>query len=150
MNPALFFIAFLGLFVLLNAYVSRRLISKLRYGKKTKLGLRVFLFINLLGMIGYMLGRYYLDVPNWLYFLFSIPIGVLFLLFCTAVFYDVLRVFLSKTPISISRRDFFKKSLDASALLMATSLSARSIYEASFIELEKISVKINDLKKSIK
>ncbi len=150
MNPILFFIAFLGIFILLNMYISKRLIAKLDLHSGTKLLLRVFLFINLLGMIGYMLGRYYIDIPNWLYFLFSIPIGLLFLLFCSAVIYDILRLILSKTTMSDSRRKFFKKSLDISSLALATTLSARSIYEARFIKLEKVSKKIKNLNQHYK
>ncbi|MCD4667063.1 MAG: metallophosphoesterase [Sulfurimonas sp.] len=150
MNPILFFIAFLGVFILLNMYISKRLIKKLDIKDKTKVYLRIFLIVNFFGIIGYMLGRYYLDIPNWLYFLFSIPIGLLFLLFCTAIIYDISRVVLTKVPISDSRRGFFKKSLDISSLLIATSLSARSIYEARFVKLEKVDIKIKNLKKSYK
>lgn len=150
MNPILFFIAFSSVFILLNMYISKRLIHKLDLSQKTKLYLRIFLVINYLGIIGYMLGRYYITVPNWLYFLFSIPIGILFLLFCTAIIYDISRVLLNKAPISDSRRKFFKKSLDISSLVVATSLSARAMYEAKFVKLEKVDVKIKDLKQAYK
>ena len=150
MNPILFFIAFLGVFILLNMYISKRLIKKLDIKDKTKVYLRIFLIVNFFGIIGYMLGRYYLDIPNWLYFIFSIPIGLLFLLFCTAIIYDISQVILTKVPISDSRRGFFKKSLDISSLLIASSLSARSIYEARFVKLEKVDIKIKNLKKSYK
>lgn len=146
MNPILFFIAFLGVFILLNMYISKRLIAKLDLSDRTKFSLRIFLVINLFGMIGYMLGRYYIDIPNWLYFLFSIPIGILFLLFCTAIIYDISRLILHYTPVSDSRRKFFKKSLDVSSIAVATSLSARSMYEAKFIQHEKVSVDIKNLK----
>ncbi|MEA2098512.1 MAG: metallophosphoesterase [Campylobacterota bacterium] len=150
MNPILFFLAFGGVFILLNIYISKRLIQKLDIQKQTQIYLRIFLVINFFGIIGYMLGRYYIDVPNWLYFLFSIPIGILFLFFCTAVIYDISRVILAKVPISQSRRKFFKKSLDISSLVIATSLSARAIYEARFVKLEKVQVKIKNLKKPYK
>lgn len=146
MNPILFFIAFLGVFILLNMYISKRLIAKLDLSDKTKFILRAFLVLNLFGMIGYMLGRYYIDIPNWLYFLFSIPIGVLFLLFCTAIIYDISRLILHYTPVSDERRKFFKKSLDVSSLAVASSLSARSMYEAKFVQHEKVPVKIKNLK----
>ena len=146
MNPSLFFIAFLGVFILLNMYISKRLIKKLDIKESTKKYLRIFLVVNFFGIIGYMLGRYYVDIPNWLYFLFSLPIGILFLLFCTAIIYDISRVLLSKVPISTSRRSFFKKSLDISSFIVASSLSARAIYEAKFLKLEKIEVTLKDLK----
>ncbi len=150
MNPILFFVAFSGVFILLNMYISKRLIQQLSINAKTKIYLRLFLVLNLFGIVGYMLGRYYLDIPNWLYFLFSIPIGILFLLFCTAIIYDISRVILNKTSLSDSRREFFKRSLDISSLVVASSLSARSIYEARDVKLEKVKIKIKELKQPYK
>ncbi len=97
-----------------------------------------------------MLGRYYIDFPNWLYFLVSLPIGILFLLFCTAIIYDISCVFLHHSPISQKRRNFFKRSLDISSFVVATSLSARSIYEAKHVNLERVNIKIKNLKKPYK
>ena len=150
MNPILFFIAFLGVFILLNMYISKRLIKKLDIRDSSKIYLRIFLVVNFFGIIGYMLGRYYVDIPNWLYFLFSLPIGILFLLFCTTIIYDISRVILSYSPISDSRRKFFKKSLDISSFIVASSLSVRSVYEARFVKLEKVDIKIKGLKKEYK
>ncbi|MBU0721117.1 metallophosphoesterase [bacterium] len=150
MNMLLFATAFLGVFILLNMYISKRLIAKLDAKQQTKKYLRIFLIVNFIGIIGYMIGRYYTNLPNWLYFLFSIPIGVLFLLFCTAVIYDVSRVLCSITPMSNSRRKFFKRSLDISALFAASALSAKSMYEARFVKLEKLTIKIKELKHSYK
>ena len=150
MNPIIFFIAFFTVFVLINLYISKRLIHKLDIKQKTKNYFRIFLVMNFFGIIAYMLGRYYIDFPNWLYFLVSLPIGILFLLFCTAIIYDIFRVFLQTIPLSDSRRDFFKKSLDISSLAIASTLSARSMYEAQFIKHEKVEVNIKNLKKSYK
>jgi predicted MPP superfamily phosphohydrolase len=150
MNPIVFFLALLGVFALLNMYISKRLISKLDFGNKTKLSLKIFLLINLVGIAGYLLTRYYIDVPNWLYFLFSIPIGILFLLFSTAVIYDISRITLHYTPISTKRRLFFKKSLDISALAIASGLSLKAMYEARHVELEKVNIKIKGLQKNYK
>lgn len=97
-----------------------------------------------------MLGRYYVDFPNWLYFLFSLPIGILFLLFCTAIIYDISRYILKKTPISKKRRDFFKRSLDITSLALASTLTAKSIYNARDIKLEYVNIDIKNLKKSYK
>ncbi|WP_324172834.1 metallophosphoesterase [Sulfurimonas sp.] len=150
MNPILFFAAFSGVFILLNMYISKRLITKLDIKQIYKRYLRIFLIVNFLGIIAYMIGRYYIDFPNWLYFIFSLPIGILFLLFCTAVIYDISRVLLHHSPISQKRRNFFKRSLDISSFVVATSLSARSIYEAKHVKLERVNVKIKNLKKPYK
>jgi len=150
MNPLLFFVVFLGVFSLLNFYISRRLISHLDVSPRMKFYFRVFLFVNLLGIVGYVLGRYIIDVPNWLYFLLSLPIGVLFLLFCTTLIYDISRVVLVRIPLSNARRNFFKKSLDVSSLVAATSVTSVAILEARFVELEKVDIKLKNLQKNYK
>ncbi|MBU1658232.1 metallophosphoesterase [bacterium] len=150
MNIILFAIAFLGVFSLLNMYISKRLIAKLDVKHQTKIYLRFFLLINFIGILGYMMGRYYTNMPNWLYFLFSIPIGVLFLLFCTAVIYDISRTFCFYAPMSDARRKFFKKSLDVSSLIVASALSARAMYEAKFVTLEQVKIQIRNLKQPYK
>jgi len=150
MNPILFFLAFGAVFILLNLYISKRLIAHLDISKKNKQYFRIFLLINFFGIIGYVLGRYYISYPDWLYFLFSLPIGLLFLLFCSALIYDLLRVVLNKSTLSDSRRSFFKKTLDASSLLIASSLNAKAIYNAQFIKLEKVEIKIKNLPKPYK
>lgn len=150
MKSILFFLAISGVFILINIYISRRFIHKLDISEKAKIIFRIFLVVNFFGIMGYILGRYYIDFPNWLYFLFSLPIGILFLLFCSAIIYDVLRVFLSKIPISDSRRNFFKKSLDISSVVVATSISGSAIYEARDIKLQKVNIKLKNLKKSYK
>ena len=150
MNYLLFFTAFISVFVLLNIYISKRLIAKLDISDKLKRYLRIFLLINLVGILCYMLARYYVNTPSWLYFLFSVPIGVLFLLFWSAVVYDISRVLLSFAPISESRRKFFKKSLDISSLVVASTLSIRALYEAKFIKIEKVEIAIKNLQESYK
>lgn len=150
MNPILFFIAFLGVFILLNMYISKRLIAKLDIKEKTKYYFRLFLLINLIGIICYMLGRYYVNIPNWLYFMFSLPIGVLFLLFCTAIIYDISRILLSFAPMYEPRRRFLKKSLDISSLAVASTLTLKATYEARFVQLEHVKVKIKNLARPYK
>jgi len=126
-------------------YISKRLISRLSISSKYKNYFRKFLYLNLFGIFLYALGRYYLEFPNWLYFLFSLPVGVLFLLFCTAILYDVFHLLLSFTPVQEERRKFFKRSLDIGAVATAVALTARSIYEARTVILEDKEIKIKNL-----
>ncbi len=150
MHPLLFTLVLLSAFSLLSYYIYKRLIKHLDISQKAKKSLKIFLYFNLFGILLYALGRYYIDFSNWLYFLFSLPIGVLFLLFCTALFYDVLRLLLHHTPLEAKRRKFFKSTLDASSFVVASSLTARSIYEAREVVLEKVNIKIPRLKKGYK
>jgi uncharacterized protein len=146
----LFVLALLGVFSLINMYISKRLIARLDIHLRYKRALKGFLLVNLFGVLAYVLGRYYVDIPNWLYFLFSLPIGILFLLFCSAIIYDISRMALFKTPMSHRRRNFFKRGLDVVSLVSATALSAKAIYNSRHIELEKIDVKIANLAKPYK
>ena len=148
MKSYLFFVAVLGVFALLNMYISKRFIQKLDISKKLQNYFRLFLLINFLGIFAYILGRYTFEYPQWLYFLLSLPMGVLFLLFCTTLFYDISQYFLRYIPMSDSRRNFFKKSLDISSLAIATSINARAIYEATHIKHESVEIKIKNLKES--
>jgi len=149
-NPLLFTVALLGVFALLNMYISKRFILHLDISKKHKRNFRFFLYDNLVGILFYALGRYYINVPGWLYFLFSLPIGILFLLFCTTLVYDISRVMLNYIPLSSTRRKFFKRSLDASSFAVASSLSLSAIYEAKHVEVENINIKIKKLKRPYK
>ena len=145
MRFILFASIFLTVFALLSFYISRRLISKLDISKSNKTLLNLFLVINFLGIIGYMFTRYLVSVPNELYFLFSLPIGIIFLLFITTLMYEVLS-HLPKITKDEKRRDFFKKSIDISSLVFATSLTTKAVYDARHIVIEKVNVKINNLK----
>ena len=146
MNLVIFSLIFLSVFSLINFYIHKRLIKKLDAGKSIKHSLDIFLLINFLGIVGYMFARYFVNIPNWLYFLLSVPIGVVFLLFCTALIYDISRIVLFRVPLSHSRRVFFKRSLDISSLSVAFILSAKAMVEARFIVSEKVDIKIKNLK----
>ncbi|MDQ7042809.1 MAG: metallophosphoesterase [Sulfurimonas sp.] len=150
MNPLLFILALLGVFSLLNIYIYKRLISRLSISERYKHYFKLFLHLNLFGIFLYTLGRYYVDFANWLYFLFSIPIGLLFLLFCTAILYDISHLFLSLTPLEKNRRKFLKNSLDIGAVATASLITARSIYEARTVVLEDKEIKIKNLQKPYK
>ncbi len=150
MNPLLFFVAFATLFMLINYYIYKRLIKHLYFSKKMKHLLSLFLFINYLGIILYAVAKYHVAIVNWLFFLASLSIGVLFLLFCTALFYDILRLSLAKIPMSHKRRNFFKKSLDISSIGLASTLSIAATYDARKVVHEKVQIKIKKLKKEYK
>jgi hypothetical protein len=97
---ALFGLAFTLVFVLLNVYIYRQLINKLNFSDKTKTFFRVFLLINFFGIVLYMVVRRSFDVSNVMYFLLSIPIGIIFLLFCITLIYNILNSVLIRLPIS--------------------------------------------------
>lgn len=139
---------FLTVMIILTILISRRFVRKLHFSKKTKLFINIFLGVNLLGVIGYMFARYNPSIPNWAYFLLSIPIGIIFVLFIATIFYEISSRILNVIPMSNNRREFFKKSLDISSVAIAGSINAKAMYNAKQIELEKVDVKIKDLKQA--
>lgn len=147
MRFLIFATIFMTVMSLLTYIISRGLIKNLHFSQRTKRYLNIFLIFNLLGVLGYMFARYNPLIPNWLYFLLSLPIGVIFLLFISTIFYQAFLVLINKTPMSENRRDFFKRSLDVSSIALAGGINAKAMLNAKTIELEKVEIKIKDLKK---
>jgi predicted MPP superfamily phosphohydrolase len=145
MRFVLFLFIALIVITLLTLYVDKRLINKLDIKQTYKKYFKRFLYINYLGIFGYIYIRYNPNVPNEIFFLFSLPFGVLFLLLCIAIFYDITHSVLNKTPIENSRREFLKKGLDSSSVVISVALIGRSLYEATFLEVEHIEIKIDNL-----
>ena len=145
MRIYLFMILFTTVFLLLTLYIDKRLLKQLHISSKIKTILRFFLYFNLVGVFGYFYARYEPGIDNWLYFLFTIPIGVIFLFFCTTIFYDIGHFFLKRASMEDSKKMLYKKSLDFGALFLAFGLVCYSLYEARFVSVEKVNVKINNL-----
>lgn len=145
------FIIFISIFILLFAFqtyiIKKRLIDKLDFKDKSKKYLSLFLYISFFGVCLYPLARYYPVVPNWLYFLLSLPIGVIFLTFIITIIHEIISYFVKKTTFKSNRRDFFKKSLDIGAVTVAVATNAKAIDNAKNIELEVVDVKIKKLAK---
>mgnify|MGYP000379043856 CR=1 FL=1 len=152
------FILFISIFILVFAFqtliIKKRLINKVDFNYKTKKYLSLILYITFLGVILYPMARYFPVVPNWLYFLLSLPIGVIFLTFIITIFHDIISIgfkkAFKKSKISSQRRNFFKKTFDigATSLILATNIKA--IDNARHIELEVVDVEIKNLKKPYK
>lgn len=144
------FIIFASIFIfvmaLLTLFIHKRFINKLDISKKIKKIINIFLVINLFGVFLYMLTRYVISVPNEIYFLLSLPIGLIFLLFCTTVLYEILS-HIPKVSKDENRRVFFKKSIDLASLAFATSLSAKATYNAKEAYIENVDIKIDNLQK---
>ncbi len=147
MNILIFATLFLSLMTILTIFISKRFINKLDFTKKTKFYINIFLVFNLLGILGYMFSRYNPNFPNWAYFLLSLPIGIIFILFVATIIYEISSKVLNKIPMNTHRRKFFKKSLDISALAIASGINAKAVYNAQHIEVENVEVKIKNLEK---
>lgn len=141
------FIIPLTIFALLNLYILKRLINKLDIKQVYKKYFKIFLWINYLGILGYIYSRHNSEIPDLLLLFLSFPLGIIFLTFCTAIFYDISHMIIQKVPLSENRRAFFKKGLDYTSVALALGISAKAIYEAKFIEIETVDIKIKNLKK---
>jgi predicted MPP superfamily phosphohydrolase len=147
MSSIIFFSAFIIVFAFQTFIIKKRLIDKLDFKNKTKKYLTIFLYITFLGVLAYPIVRYNPVVPNWLYFLLSLPIGVIFLTFITTIIHEIISFGVNKTKFTSQRRDFFKKSLDLGALSVVVATNAKAMDNARSIELETVDVKIDNLKK---
>ena len=150
MGFIIFATIFIVVFALLSFYISKRFIGRLDFKSKTKKYLNIFLIFNFFGILLYLLSRYVISVPNELNFLFSISIGVIFLLFFTTLFYDIFHFLLKITPINENRRDFFKKSLDIGGITLSCGITATATYGAKDITIEKVNIEIKNIQKEYK
>lgn len=150
MNISLFFILFTIVFAFQTLIIKKRLINKLDFNYKTKKYLSLFLYLTFFGVLMYPMARYFPVVPNWLYFLLSLPIGMIFLTFIITLLHEIISFGISKTKYTKSRREFFKKSLDIGVISAVIATNVKAIDNARHIELEVVDVKINNLKKPYK
>lgn len=146
MSFIIFFSIFVFVFALQTYIIKARLINKLEFKPKTKKYLSILLYITFFGVLLYPVARYNPVFPNWLYFLLSLPIGVIFLTFMITIFHEIISFGLKKTNFKANRRDFFKKSLDLGAVSVVVATNAKAMDNAKSIELETVDVKINNLK----
>ena len=147
MSFYIFFTVFLIVFAFQTYIIKKRLINKLEFSNRIKKYLTFFLYITFVGVLLYPVVRYNPIVPNWLYFLLSLPIGVIFLTFMITIIHELISFGMSKTNFSENRRNFFKKSLDIGAVSIVVASNAKAMDNARNIELETIEVKIDNLKK---
>ena len=148
MSFIIFFSVFTIAFAFQTLIIKKRLINKLDFTYKSKKYLSLFLYITFFGVLLYPMARYFPVVPNWLYFLLSLPIGVIFLTFIITILHDITSFGLSKTKFKKNRREFFKKGLDIGAVSLVLATNAKAIDNARNIELELVDIKIKDLKQA--
>ena len=146
MSFIIFFSAFTIVFAFQTLIIKKRLIDKLDFKYKTKKYLSLFLYITFFGVLLYPAARYFPLVPNWLYFLLSLPIGVIFLTFIITLLHEIISFGFNKTSFKNNRREFFKKGLDIGAISVVIATNAKAMDNARDIELEIVKVKINNLK----
>jgi len=121
MRFSLFFLAFIGVMALLNLYIYKRFLNKLH----PPFNRYAFLLpsVLMLGEILFVLEAtlHIFKQSPLLYFLLSASIGVTFLLFVTALIYDLNLSLFKRVPYQESRRKFIKITFDTTMLILAFS-----------------------------
>ena len=146
MSFMIFFLVYFVAFFLQTYTIKKRFINKLNFSLKTRKYLGFALYLTFFGALLYPMARYFPLVPNWLYFLLSLPIGVIFLTFIIAIFHEIISFGIKKTKYTKNRREFFKKSLDIAATSVILATNAKAMDNARNIELEVVDVEIKNLK----
>ena len=132
MRVYLFFSLFLLFFFALHYLFYSRVIKKLLVIQKIKNILTLFLSLNFIFNLLYVAGRYTDSISNTFYYLFSLSIGISFVLLLYMIMHEILHLF-HKTlkNVDISKREFFKKSADGLLLAASTSYVSAAAYEGS-------------------
>jgi predicted MPP superfamily phosphohydrolase len=90
-----------------------RIVRRLHLRRRVRRLLSGLLALNGLGVLSYVGGRYFFDLPAPLYFLASLSIGIGFLLFVGILAYELLHALQHHLPVNEERRAFFKQASDA-------------------------------------
>lgn len=128
MKVQLFFFVFLAVMALLNLYVWRRFFTPLHFINLRRAGLLICLLLFFLQMLFVWQAATQGSFPlTFMSHLTSASIGITFLLFVTALLYDVLHSTAKKVPFDSSRRLFIKILFDVTMLILALSYMLKGI-----------------------
>jgi len=130
MRVYLFFSIFLLLFFSIHYLFYSRVIKKLLVSQEVKKTFTLLLGLNFIFNILYVVGRYTDIIGNTLYYLFSLSIGMSFVLLLYLILHEILHLF-HKTlkNVDISKREFIKNSGDAAMFVLSTSYVSAGAYE---------------------
>ncbi|MEA3523313.1 MAG: metallophosphoesterase [Campylobacterota bacterium] len=127
-----------------------RIVKHLHVKPQTQTILKILLIINYFGILAYLASRYFLYIPSELYFIFSLCIGVGFVILMGIIFYELLHIMQKNVPLDKEKRAFFKRSSDIGFLSLGAAYMSMGVYEGSKTPaLTHIKVNQNRLKKAI-
>ncbi len=121
MRFSLFFLAFIAVMALFNIYIYKRFFKKLHppFNRYAFVIPSILMLGEVLFVIEAMLRI--LKQSPFVYFLLSASIGITFLLFVTALLYDLNLSIFKRVPYQESRRKFIKILFDTTMLILALS-----------------------------
>jgi len=108
-------------FTLVHYLGYTRVIAHLHIKTQTRAFLKYLLVLNMIFIVGYLASRYALSPPKYLYFLFSLGIGIGFILFIGTILYELLHLLQRHVPFSEEKRIFFKRTTDIGFLTLGGS-----------------------------
>ncbi|MEA3372838.1 MAG: metallophosphoesterase [Campylobacterota bacterium] len=118
-------------FALVHYLGYSRIVKKLHVKEITVKWLTWLLVLNFIGITGYVAARYLLYLPQALYFMLSLSVGVGFILFVSLILYEVLHLLQRSLPFRDEKRAFFKRVSDLGFLSLGTGYIGASVYEGS-------------------
>jgi len=128
----IFFLILLTLFASIHFLYYSRVIKSLLISSTAKRLLTTLISINFLFNILYVVDRYSDILPNGLYYLFSISIGVTFVLLLYIILHEILHLFhRGIKDIDPSKRRFIKQSGDGALMALSTAYISIGAYEGS-------------------
>lgn len=130
MRVYLFFTIFLLFFFALHYLFYSRVIKKLLVSQRVKNIFTLIISLNFFFNMLYVVGGYTNMISNDLYYLFSLSIGISFVLLLYLVMHEIVHIF-HKTlrNVDLSKRAFIKKSGDGAMLALSTSYVTAASYE---------------------
>ncbi|MDA3967340.1 metallophosphoesterase [Helicobacter sp. WB40] len=124
----LFAIVAFSVFLLMHVFVYLFFFKRAVRRNGILICLRIFLIVNYCGILGYFFGRYYSDIPQVLYFLLSLPVGVIFILFVSMLVYNILSLL---PKFSTKRRAFFEDCVNYGSGIFTLSYLGYGIFEGA-------------------
>lgn len=132
MKIYILFIILLILFASIHLLYHRRVIKNLLISETVKRIFTAFIIINFICNILYVVDRYSDILPNGLYYLFSMSIGVTFVLLLYIIIHEILHLFhRSIRGVDASKRRFIKQSGDGALMALSTAYISIGAYEGS-------------------
>ena len=120
MSFMIFFLVYFIAFSFQTYIIKQRFVNRLDFKHKTRKYFSFALYLTFFGALLYPLARYFPLVPNWLYFLLSLPIGVIFLTFIITIFHDIISIGFKK--LSKNQKYHHKEEIFSKKLLILVQL----------------------------
>ena len=150
MSSKLFFVVFalaILLFGSFHALFYLRVVRPLELSQRLKRAIALFLALNFTANILYLAAHYSDAFSQALYYLFSLSLGVTFVLFLHLLLHTLFRLFLKTLPFDNTRREALQKGANVTlALASAAYASAAALEGAKMPKIKKVKVGLGGIR----